>query len=233
MADFSKDLPRLADLHSRFVTCDKRNFFYCFPARLEAKDTVTFDFYRIIENWMSYIPASEWEIYAAKIGPAALAYDEKRKRHWEKLHDVFSEAVGAMVLVKEFRCGEVRLVPASKSIAPDWRGVAAGRPHYVEVKTVNHSLEERLSWYDGAQLVHTTLLPETLKGKIHKGYKEAVAQLSAPADANAAIKVAAFVLYPDYNVDPIEVELSSLFMDFCTEIELPDYPIRLRIFENA
>jgi hypothetical protein len=100
-------------------------------------------------------------------------------------------------------------------------------------KTVNHSLEERLSWYDGAQLVHTTLLPETLKCKIRKGYEEAVKQLSAPADAKEAIKVAAFVLYPDYNVDPIEVELNSLFMDFCTEIELPDYPIRLRIFENA
>jgi hypothetical protein len=233
MADFQGELPRLSELHRRFVTREKRNFFHGFPARLESKDSVTCDFYRIIENWMSYIPASEWEIYATKVGHAACAYDEKHKRHWEKLHDVFSEATGAMVLAKEFRCEEIRLVSASKSIAPDWRGVAAGRPHYIEVKTVNHSLDERLSWYDGAQLVHTTLLPESLKEKITKTYKEAVAQLSAPADSANAIKVAALVLYPDYNVDPIEVELSSLFLDFCTEIELPDYPIRLRILEGA
>ncbi|AOS44343.1 hypothetical protein Verru16b_01404 [Lacunisphaera limnophila] len=81
--------------------------------------------------------------------------------------------------------------------------------------------------------MHTTLLPDALKGKIRKSYEEAVTQLSAPADSSQAVKVAAFVLYPDYNVDPIDVELSSLFLDFCTEIELPDYPIRLRILENS
>ncbi|GAB1487885.1 hypothetical protein MASR2M8_03270 [Opitutaceae bacterium] len=76
-------------------------------------------------------------------------------------------------------------------------------------------------------------VPESLKAKMSKSYMEAVSQLSAPADSANAVNVAAFVLYPDYNVDPIETELSSLFLDFFTEIELPDYPIRLRVLENA
>ncbi len=233
MSDFQKELPRLTDLHRRFVTSEKKNFFRDFPKRLEGKDTVTFDFYAKIENWMSYIPASEWESYAAKVGTAVSAFDQKQKRHWEKLHDVFHEAIGAMVLVKEFHCDAVRLIPVSKSIAPDWGGLATTRPHYVEVKTVNHSLDERLSWYGGKPLVHTTQLPAPLTKKIREGYEEAMRQLSAPVNAKEAVKVAVFVLYPDHNVDPIEVQLSNLLLDFFTEIEQPDFPIRLRIFEQA
>ncbi|HEY4247820.1 MAG TPA: hypothetical protein VGM64_13275 [Lacunisphaera sp.] len=230
MHDFRDPLPRLTELHDRFVADETNNFFRRFPRRLRDENSVTFRFYKRIEDWLSFIPKSQWVIFQGKVGAAVSLLDLKHKRYWEKLHDVFNEALGAKILRQNFRCQDIVFVPPTgKSEVPDLRGTKESRPHYLEVKTINHSLDERLSWYGGKDPVHTTELPLTLIQKIKSSYAKAITQLTAPVDSANAVKIVLFVLNPDHNVDPIEEELDQLFMDFFSSIENPEFPIHFCI----
>jgi len=226
MNDFRMQLPRLTELYDRFVSSDRNNFFLRFPQRLQFPDTVTLAYYRKIENWLSFVPASQWSLFQEKIGPTATACDTKNKRDWEKLHDTLNEALGAKILQENYGCSDVVIVPTrGNSKSPDWRGMVSTRPHYAEVKTVNHSLNERLSWYGDDKLLHTTKIPPALAKKITDSYTEAIEQLNAPLDAQDATKLVVFILNPDHNFDPIEEDLKELLMTFLEEIEIPETPI--------
>jgi hypothetical protein len=233
MDDFRAALPKLAALHDRFVASIAGNFFWRFPRRIVDHDSVTFRFYKIIENWLSHVPASQWSVFETKVGEVVSLRDRKNQRHWEKLHDVFNEALGAKVLRTCFKCRSVSFVPLRDGFkTPDLRGTAGGLPHYLEVKTVHHSADERKSWYGGKAMVHTTKIPAPLAKKIRESYAEAIEQLCAPTDAARAVKVVLFVLNPDYNLDPIEESVEQLFLKFFGEIERKEFPLCLHVLQT-
>ena len=229
MKRFKKSLPRLTELHDRFVSDDGANFFRLFPTRLECEDTVTYNFYQTIEDWLTFIPPSEWDSYATKVGEVVEIRDLKCKRHWERLHDVFNESLGVKLLRTEFSCDQIRFLPRSRSPTPDLLGDSSSSRYYLEVKTINHSQDERESWYSGETLSHTVVIPNPLQRKITATYEEAVTQLRAPADASQARKIALLIINTDYNVDPMDEELEDLFLRFLDTIEQPDFHILARL----
>lgn len=95
--------------------------------------------------------------------------------------------------------------------------------HYLEVKTINNSQDERDSWYHEHELNDTTLLPAALKKKIQSSYHYAVSQLSAPEDANTATKIALLVLNPDYNFDPTDKPIAEQIDAYLGHIEQPSF----------
>ena len=109
LADFRSQLPRLADLHGRFHTDSRSNFFRTFPSWFD-ESKVTLRFYRQIERDLSFIPPSEWTAFSAKVGEVVNRCDRDSRRDWEQLFNVFSEALGARVLVENFGCETVRLI---------------------------------------------------------------------------------------------------------------------------
>jgi hypothetical protein len=140
-------------------------FFRRFPLWFDESE-VTLRFYQQIERDLSFVPDSEWDSFAAKVGKTVSLRDKKNRRDWEKLFDVFNEATGARVLVEKYGCDALRLIATSQeSNSCDWFGSSVGRPHYLEVKTLNHSDNERRSWYDEAMLTHTCLVPQPLLKK--------------------------------------------------------------------
>ena len=229
MNRFRSRLPKLSELYDRFVTDDAQNFFRRFPARLRDENSATFGLYEQIERWLSYIPEPEWPYFTNKIKQTVFLCDLSRHRFWEQLHDVFNEALGVLTLRTNFGCEEVRLVPRKDSSTPDLAGQRGPLIHYLEVKTINHSQDERDSWYKEDKLKHTTLLPEALKNKIQSSYREAVSQLSAPDDAKTAKKIALLVFNPDYNFDPIDKPLEEPVRAYLIDIEKPSFEIICRI----
>jgi hypothetical protein len=220
------------ELRDRISDDRPDNFFRDFPRRL-GYDPVTSNFYRGVELALGFVPSVSWPGYVDKVGTAALYRDRKRERHWEKLHDVFNEAFGAQYLVEQCGCTSVEIIVPSLGIAPDWRGVAKTRIHYLEVKTINHSDVERMSWFDkGTPLSHTVKLPAQLIRKTTEAYLEAVAQVNAPADADSAIKAVFFVINPDHNVDPCDRPVDELFKELFSTIEVPGVSIAYLINET-
>ena len=231
MNQFRSMLPRLADLYDRFVTGSVDNFFHGFPNRLRSHDSVTFKFYSGVESWLSFMPAVEWDYYAQKVGQTVLLCDRPRKRFWEQLHDVLNEALGVKVLRSEFGCDIVRFVrPAAGSRIPDLFGQSASINHYLEVKTVNHSQDERESWYREDNPTHSEKMPKPLKTKIKSSYLEAVDQLRSPNDAASARKIVLLVLNPDYYFDPADIPVADVVYSYLATIEQPHFPIHCHIY---
>jgi hypothetical protein len=229
LADFRARLPRLADLHDRFHADSPKNFFRCFPSWFDESE-VTLRLYEQIERDLSFVPPSEWNAFAAKVGAMANRYDEGRRREWEQLFNVFSEALGARVLVEKYGCDVLRLVSTADGKTCDWFGSAAGQPHYLEVKTLNHSDDERKSWYNEAELVHTTFAPAALLAKARSTYDYAKTQLDAMPGAAEARKLILFVVHADYNFDPLfgDTVRESLLREF-EKFEDPKYFIHLAV----
>src|ERR1051325_3761777 len=158
MDRFREELPKLSALYDRFVTDNPQNFFRDFPARLRGVGSATFTFYAEIERWLCHIPDTEWPYYIEKIGRRVLLYDLSRHRFWEQLHDTFNEALGAWVLRENFGCEEIRFIRPNGRPTPDLVGKRGSLIQYIEVKTINHSQEERDSWYRESPLRCTTRL---------------------------------------------------------------------------
>ncbi len=219
-------LPRLAELHDEFVLRhDVDNFFWHFPCRLKHPDSATFKHYQKIEQWLSYVPHSEWPKYRKRVGE--WANQRHRCRYWEKLHDVFHEALGAQILKEEFQCEALFFEPElARAKSPDWLGVRNGCHVYAEVKTCNHSRDDCRSGR-GEQTLHLSpLLPRGLRNKLTATYTKAVKQLQSPRDAVAATKVVVLVLNLDRNIGSLRVTDSALCAAFLREIEQPEFPIR-------
>jgi hypothetical protein len=224
-------LPRLADLYDRFVTDSVDNFFRDFPNRLRSQDSVTFKFYRRVESWLSFVPAVEWDYYAEKVGHAASSCDRPRKRFWEQLHDVFNEALGVKILTSDFGCDIVRFVrQAAGSQTPDLLGQTASIKYYLEVKTINHSDDERESWDGEDNPNYSEKMPGPLKTKIERSYLEAVAQLRSPEDAGSARKIVLLVLTRDYYFDPSDKPVAEVVHSYLASIEQSDFPIHCHIY---
>jgi hypothetical protein len=230
MNRFRARLPKLSELYDRFVTDDPRNFFREFPARLRDVDSATFAFYKEIDVWLSYIPKLEWVYYANKIKQTVPLCDLSRHRFWEQLHDVFNEALGVLVLRRDFGCDEVHFVRPDGAPVPDLAGQRGQLIHYLEVKTINHSQDERDSWYEEDKLKHTTLLPKALEQKIQSSYGIAMSQLSAPDDARTAKKIALLVFNADHNFDPIDKSVAEAVREHLSSIENPSFEIICRIY---
>ncbi len=229
LATLRARLPRLADLHDRFRADSPNNFFRHFPNWFDESE-VTLRFYEQIERDLSFVPPSEWNAFAAKVGPMVNRYDKSRRREWEQLFNVFSEALGARVLVEKYGCDTVRLVSTADGKTCDWFGSTAGKPHYLEVKTLNHSDDERKSWYDEAELVHTTFVPPALLAKARSTYGYAKTQLDAMPGAAEARKLVVFVVHADHNFDPLfgDGVRESLLREF-ERFEDPNYFIHLAV----
>jgi hypothetical protein len=225
-------LPRLRDLHTRFSSKLKDNFFRDFPARLNGVSGVTFQYYSKIENWLSYVPAAEWGIYCEKIKLTANIHD--KYRHWEGLHTVFNEALGAKILATRYRCRDmslIRALPIKKGHlpkSPDWVGHSLSLTTFVEVKTLNHSQEERESWYTGGQPVHLTQVSPQLEKKIKTTYYQAIEQLSAVGSPKNR-KLVLFVLNRDYSFDPIDQSIKSVVLSWFNKLERKEFPIAIHI----
>jgi hypothetical protein len=231
MNQFRSMLPRLADLYDRFVTGNVDNFFHGFPNRLRSQDPVTFKFYSKVESWLSFVPAVEWDYYAQKVGQTVLLCDRPRKRFWEQLHDVLNEALGVKVLRSEFGCDIVRFVrPTTGSRIPDLFGQNTSIKHYLEVKTVNHSQDERESWYRDENPTHSEKMPKRLKAKIKSSYFEALSQLRSPNDSASARKIVLLVLNPDYSFDPVDIPVADVVYSYLASIEQSDFPIHCHIY---
>lgn len=228
LADFRGQLPRLADLHDQFRTDSQSNFFRTFPSWFDESE-VTLRLYRQIERDLSFIPPSEWTAFCAKVGEVVNRCDRESRRDWEQLFNVFSEALGARVLVEKFGCDTVRLVATREGKTCDWFGSAAGKPHYLEVKTLNHSDDERKSWYDEAELVHTTVAPAALIAKARSSYDKARRQLDAMPGAEAAHKLVLFIVHADHNFDPFEGSVRELLFGEFEKFEDPGYFIMLAV----
>lgn len=228
LADFRAQLPLLADLHDRFRTDSRRNFFRTFPFWFDESE-VTLRFYQQIERDLRFIPPSEWTAFCAKVGEVVNRCDRDNRRDWEQLFDVFSEALGARVLVENFGCDTVRLVATRDDKTCDWFGSAATKPHYLEVKTLNHSDDERKSWYNEADLVHTTVTPASLIAKARISYDKAKRQLDAMPGAAAARKLVLFVVHADHNFDPFEGSARELLLDEFEKFEDSNYFIMLAV----
>lgn len=226
ISDFRARLPCLADLHDRFRTDSEKNFFRYFPSWFDESE-VTLRFYEQIESDLSFIPRTEWDSYAAKIGATVNCYEKKRRREWEKLFDVFSEALGARVLVENYRCDDLRLVSTSDPRTCDWFGSAGGKLHYLEVKTLNHSDIERKSWFGEAELVPTSKIPAGLLAKARSTYDEAKIQLDAMPRSREARKLVLFVVHVDYHVAPVDIDVRRLLLREFEKFEDPNYFIHL------
>lgn len=217
-------LPRLLDLENRFRSNDRQNFFANFRNRL-AGHRVTYDYYHKVDRWLSFIPADVWDDYCAKVGKVCNSFD--RIRHWEKLHDVFNEALGAKLLACRYRCKMIEMIKPSTHIrkkSPDWRGHTKYQMTFVEVKTINHSQDERESWYQDTTLCSISELSIHLKNKITSSYTEACEQLNAVA-ARSERKVVLFVLNQDYNLDPIDHDIGDLVIEYLDTLERGDVTI--------
>ena len=225
MNRFRARLPKLSELYDRFVTDDLQNFFRGFPARLRDENSVTFTFYEQIELWLSCIPEPELLHFTDKVKQTAFLCDRSRHRFWEQLHDVFNEALGVLLLRRDFGCQAVHFVQREDACTPDLTGQRGSMNHYLEVKTINHSQQERDSWYHDDKLNGTTRLPEKLKKKIQSSYLHAVSQLSAPDDADTARKIALIVLDADYNFDPIDKPIAEQIRPYLGCIEKPSFEI--------
>lgn len=229
LADFRARLPRLADLYDRFRTDSPDNFFRSFPNWFDESE-VTLRFYAQIERDLSFIPPSEWDAYAAKVGAVVNLCDKEHRREWEQLFNVFSEALGARVLVEKYGCDVVRLVSTAEGKTCDWFGSATGKPHYLEVKTLNHSDDERLSWYGEFELVHTTFAPAALIAKARSTYDQAKKQLKAMPGATTARKLVVFVVHADHNFDPLfDVTVRESLRREFEKFEDPEYFIHLAV----
>lgn len=228
LADFRGRLPRLADLHDRFRTDLPNNFFRTFSLWFDESE-VTLRFYQQIERDLSFVPPSEWNAFAAKVGAVVNRCDQESRRDWEKLFDVFSEALGARVLVEKYDCDVVRLVSNSGAKTCDWFGAASGQAHYLEVKTVNHSDAERRSWHDEAELVHTSRVPAALLAKARISYEKAKRQLDAMPGSAAARKLVLFVIHADHNFDPFESSVRELLQLEFARFEDPSYSMLLAV----
>ena len=138
MDRFRQKLPRLSALHDRFVTDQPQNFFRDFPARLHEVGSATFAFYAEIERWFAHISEAEWTYYTDTIGQRRFLYDLSRHRFWERLHDTFNEALGALVLRRNFVCEKIRFIRSNEVRRPDLIGERGSLIYYLEVKTINH-----------------------------------------------------------------------------------------------
>jgi len=229
MDRFREELPILSALYDRFVTDNPRNFFTDFPARLCGVGSATFTFYAEIERWLCHISETEWPYYIEKIGQRALQYDFSRHRFWEKLHDTFNEALGALVLRRNFGCEEIRFIRRNCGQTPDLVGERGSLIHYLEVKTINNSQEERDSWYREPPLRCTTGLTGELKKKIENTYLGAFSQLTAPVGARAAKKMVLLVIDADYTFDPIDRLVADVVGEYLGSIERPEFEIICRV----
>src|SRR5690606_1515987 len=103
---FQSQLPRLADLYARFRTDSPNNFFRTFLSWFD-ESAVTLRFYQKIERDLSFVPPSDWTAFCVKVGEVVNRCDRDSRRDWEQLFSVFSEALGARVLVEKFGCDTV------------------------------------------------------------------------------------------------------------------------------
>jgi hypothetical protein len=218
-----KELPRLTELHDQFVSSSGDNFFNEFYQRL-FPSKVTQDFYRAyVERDFAFIPDSEWPRFMKKVGRTVEICDDIGGRHWEKLHDVFNEALGARILTTRYSCEHLSFVPEDGKSVPDWIGLGCWRRHYAEVKTINNSDVERKSWYGGDQPEHTVGLPVRMVRKLEDAYAKAQSQLGAMPDAATARKVVILVVNVDYHIAPFDGSVRDLIRRELERIEVPEY----------
>ena len=217
-------MPKLSELYDRFVTDDPENFCRGFPARLRDEKSVTFAFYEEIEAWLSYIPEPEWPYFTDKIKQTVFLCDRSRRRFWGQLHDVLTKPWASCSFAGTLDARKyISFVRPKGACTPDLAGRRGPMTHYLEVKTINNSQDERDSWYHEHELNDTTLLPAALKKKIQSSYLYAVSQLSAPEDANTARKIALLVLNPDYNFDPTDKPIAEQIGAYLDHIEQPSF----------
>ena len=129
-----------------------------------------------------------------------------------------------MVLHRNFVCEKIRFIRSNEVRRPDLIGERGSLIYYLEVKTINHSQEERDSWYK-EPLRCTTSLTRELKKKIEKTYLGAIPQLAAPPNAQVAKKIVLLVLDADYTFDPIDKTVADAVREYLCLIERPDFDI--------
>lgn len=200
--------------------------------RLVSDSGATRQYYQKIENWLSYVPKTEWSAFCEKISLTVNIYD--RYRHWESLHTVFNEALGAKILATRYRCRDIKLVRAStikkglQPKSPDWIGNNLSVTTFLEVKTLNHSQEERESWYTSKQPVHRTQVSPQLEAKIRSTYDQAIEQLSSVGTPENR-RLVLFILNRDYSFDSINHSIESIMLSCLNKLERKEYPIVIHI----
>lgn len=225
----SKQLPLLSNLHDRFVKNTPSNFFRRFAYWFDESET-TLRFYQQIERDLSFVPQSDWEAFASKIGEVVDYRDTRKHRDWEKLFDVFNEALGARILKEKHHCSDIHLIPRNEiTTTCDWFGRASNNQFYLEVKTLNHSDAEQKSWYKEAKLTHTCFVPSSLISKAKDAYEKAKRQLDATAKDVSATKLVLFIVNVDHNFDPIDGSVRKMILDEFTRFEDADYVIHLAV----
>ena len=216
-------IDNLKRLREKFVDDDPQNFFHEWDRIFSSPIEVTVNFYERLDSWMSHIPDSEWEHFERKIEPVYRYCDLNKNRHWEKLFDVFNESFGFYVLSERYNCNNLRFYE-QEGKAPDIIGWADGIPHFIEVKTINNSQEERDSWYDNTKKLSGFFnLPDALKRKIEGVYKEAIDQLKSTVKFKNKKNFVGMIIKVDYNIPDFPDTITKKILDYLDEIEDEEY----------
>jgi hypothetical protein len=136
------------------------------------------------------------------------------------------------LLRAKYGCDPISFYRPSDKQTPDLKGRKETTIHYLEAKTINHTQDERLSWYEQAELQHTVVLPPQVERKMAEAYAEAAAQLKAPEDSDSSIKIALLVFHVDHNIDPLDESIESIVLKYLSSMEDPEIAIECHMFTS-
>jgi hypothetical protein len=218
-----EELPKFKALSVSLREERLENFFQHFEQRL-GKSSVTFDFYRWIDEWLSYIPIDQWKHFEERIRKTVNKRDIKKLRYWEKMHDVLFESFGFRILHEKMGCENPEYI-FSSTRAPDFQASKDSVTQLLEVKKINESQDQVEVFYGdrNAYDIHPTL--EMLKRKIDREYHAATTQLDAYSLEGEVIRNTLMVVDPDVFLHVWPKNISDEIDEIFVQIEKAAYPL--------
>jgi len=218
-----RELPKLKALSDSLKEDRLENFFQRFEMRL-TETSVTFRFYKWVDDWLAYIPEQQWTHFVEKIRKTVNKRDTKKLRYWEKMHDVIFESFGFRILKETINCENPEYI-FSQSKAPDFRASKKSVTHLLEVKKINESQDQVEVFYGDrdANNVHPTF--EMLEKKIKREYQAAIEQLDACKPEGEVIRHTLMVVDPDVFLESRQQTTTQAIEKIFAGVEMASYPL--------